>query len=194
MNKLVTNVLAALNCAAFCAAFASHAGATVLHFDDLSGDESVAIQDGYGGLDWGNVATVSEDAYPGSGYAAGTVSHRNTAYNMNGATVTISKKNGSFDFAGAFFTSAWFDQELAFEGSRGGTLLYATAASYVIDTATPSWIGLGWRGIDTLTIYNSSGTPWAMDEFTVPEPASLALFGAACAGLVLARRRRPKLA
>jgi hypothetical protein len=68
-------------------------------------------------------------------------------------------------------------------------LVYSSAVSYVLETSTPLWIGLGWSGIDTLVIHNSSGTQWAMDDFTVPEPASLALFGTALAGLALSRRR-----
>jgi hypothetical protein len=189
MNTIVKKLAFLLSTSlALCCASAS---AGVIGFDDLSGDETVAIAPGYAGLNWDNVATVREDAYPGSGYAAGTVSHRNTAYNQGGATATVSKATGTFDFAGAWFTSAWMDQELSFEGSRGGTLLYSTPVSVVIGTAAPTWVGLGWAGIDTLVIYNSSGTPWAMDEFTVPEPGSLALFGAALVGLARARRRKP---
>jgi len=42
--------------------------------------------------------------------------------------------------------------------------------SFVNGATTPRWIQLDWAGIDTLVIYNSSPTAWAMDEFTVPEP------------------------
>ena len=64
----------------------------------------------------------------------------------------------------------------------------------MIDTVTPRWIGLGWSGIGTLVVYNRTGTQWAMDDFTVPEPGSLGLFGAALAGwMVAGRRRKPQL-
>lgn len=165
--------------------------AGVIHFDDLSGDFTEAIAAGYKGLNWDNMGSIRSDAFPGSGYEAGTVSQTNTAYNRDGGTVAISKAGaGTFHFVGAFFTSAWVEQELAFEGYQNGQLMYSSATSFVIDTLAPLWIPLDWAGIDTLIIYNSSGTQWAMDDMVVPEPASLALFGAAATGLMLARRRK----
>ena len=166
------------------------ASAGVIDFDDLSGDYTEAIADGYRGFNWSNMASIRSDAFPGSGYEAGTVSQGNTAYNMDGGYAAISKAGeGTFNFVGAFFTSAWVEQELSFEGYQNGQLLYSTAASYVIDTYAPVWIQLGWMGIDSLVIYNSSGTQWAMDDMVIPEPATLALFGACAFGLLLARRR-----
>jgi hypothetical protein len=174
------------------ASAASFAG--VINFDDLPGDTG-AIANGYQGLNWDNVGAIREDAFPGSGYEAGTVSHANAAYNLYGAPAAISKAGaGRFNVGGAFFTSAWLDQEISFEGYLNGQLLYATEVSTVLDTATPVWIQLGWSGIDTLLIYNSSPTPWVLDDLAVtvpvPEPASLALFGAALAGMAGGRRRR----
>lgn len=165
------------------------ASADVINFDDLPGDETSAIAPGYHGFTWDNVGALRAEAYPGSGYEAGAVSPSNVAFNRDGATVAISKVAG-FSFVGAFFTSAWLEQEIAFEGWRNGELVHASDVSYVLHTISPRWIGLGWSGIDTLVIYNSSGTQWAMDDFTVPEPASLALAGTCLAGVALARRRR----
>lgn len=165
--------------------------ADVINFDDLSGDFTETIADGYHGFNWENMGAIRADAFPGSGYEIGTVSPMNAAYNRDGGTVVISKAGaGTFNFVGAFFTSAWVEQELAFEGFANGVLVYSTAESFVIDTTTPLWVQLGWAGIDSLAIYNSSGTQWAMDDMVVPEPESLALFGSSAIGLMLMRRRR----
>ena len=185
MKQVILSLLLALCCAG--------SQAAVIGFDDLPADENADIANGYQGFDWTNVGVIGADAYPDSGFAAGVVSHANGAFNHRGDTVTISKAGG-FDVVGAWFTSAWYEQELSFEGSRNGELLYWTDVSFVIDTFTPAWIALGWHGIDTLTIHNSSGTQWVMDDFTasgtVPEPGTLALLGVAMAGWMVSRRRR----
>ena len=188
MNKTALMTLGLLMGAA-CAA-----SATTLDFDDLSGDPSQAITAGYGGFDWHTLATITADAWPGSGYAQGVVSGPNAAYNWDGGAVSIRWTGaGAIDFGGAFFTAAWQEQELVFEGWRDGALLYATPESLVITTEAPLWVQLDWAGIDELRIYNSANH-WAMDDFSfsasaVPEPASAGLLLAGLGLLACCRRK-----
>jgi hypothetical protein len=182
MNNIIIALLAALAC--------STASAGVVNFDDVPGDPTQALDSGYAGFNWTNMGAIRSDAAPGTGFETGVVSPANAAYNWYGLTATISTADGAaFTFDGAAFTSAYVDQEISFEGYRNGALVRSSGA-YTLDTLTPQWVGLDWTAIDTLVIYNSSGTPWAMDDFTVPEPATLALFGSALAGLFAGRRVR----
>lgn len=188
------NMFIAASLALIAAANAS--ATTTLNFDDLSGDPTQAITAGYGGFDWQTLATITAAELPGSGYANAVVSGLNAAYNWDGGAVAIRwAGTGTVDFAGAFFTSAWQEQELVFEGWQGGVLTHSTADSLVITTDAPLWIQLDWVGIDELRIYNSANH-WAMDDFsfaaTVPEPASAWLALAGLAGLALRARQRSK--
>lgn len=182
MKKMIIALLAACTCAT--------ASAGVIGFDDLAGDPAQALESGYAGFNWTNMGAIRGDTAPGTGFETGVVSPANAAYNWFGLTATISMADGAaFAFAGADFTSAYVDQEISFEAYRNGELVLFSGA-YTLDTLGPQWIELNWSAIDTLVIYNSSGTPWVMDEFTVPEPATLALFGSSLAGLFASRRGR----
>jgi hypothetical protein len=173
------------------------ASAAVINFDDLAGAGD-QISGDYAGFNWTNIGTIAQSAYPGTGFEFGAVSPSNSAYNYDGGAVEIASLAGLFDFTGAFFTAGFLDQEISFEGWANGQVVYATGA-YVIDTITPLWVQLDWSGIDTVKIYNSNPTYWAMDNFTtvagavpgtVPEPGPLALLGLSAAGLLLSRKRK----
>ncbi|MBT9495512.1 MAG: VPLPA-CTERM sorting domain-containing protein [Paucibacter sp.] len=179
-------------------ATANASATTTLNFDDLSGDPTQAITAGYGGFDWQTLATITAAELPASGYANAVVSGLNAAYNWDGGAVSIRWAGaGTVDFAGAFFTSAWQEQELVFEGWQGGVLKHSTPESIGVTTDAPLWIALNWAGIDELRIYNSANH-WAMDNFSfsptaaVPEPATAWLTLAGLAGLALRARRRNK--
>lgn len=176
--------------------------AAVIGFDDLAGDANSPIAEGYGGFNWTIIGALAGADYAGTGLAAGVVSGDNVAFNWDGAWVSIElASSGSFDFIGAFFSSAWVEQELAFEAWSDGVLAYTSADTYAIGTASPSWIQLDWAGIDQLLIYNSLadwGAHWAMDDFTVelhpaaavPESSSVMLLLLGLIGLSLLRQRR----
>ena len=181
--------------------FSSFTYATVINFDDLSGDPYDSIADGYQGFDWLTLASANKNDYPDTGYAAGTVSGNNAVFNQFADDVSINLATaGSFDFTGAFFTAAWvgdYFHELSFEGWLDGVLLYSSDAVALASDA-PTWIQLDWAGIDQLTIYSNliGWDQWVMDDFTVsinsasvPEPSGLVLLLMGLMGVNLLRRR-----
>lgn len=190
-------------CSLFLLLSSSFACAAVIDFDDLSGNTVESIADGYQGFNWVTLASVNKNNYLGTGYAAGTVSGNNAVFNQFGNSISISlASDGSFDFIGAFFTSAWvsdYFHEISFEGWLGGAVIYSLDSAQAITSDTPTWIQLDWAGIDQLTIYSNldGWSQWVMDDFTVsinnasvPESSSLVLLLMGLIGVSLLRRQR----
>ncbi len=142
-------LLKKIYCALLLSFFASFSFAGVIDFDDLSGDPTEQIADGYEGFNWNVIGSVSSDDYPVSGFETGVTSANNAAYNFYGAWSSVDLAvTGTYDFIGAFFTAGWVEQELSFEGWLDGTLVYSTADSLVISDASPLWVQLdGHRSI-----------------------------------------------
>lgn len=195
MKKIIVGL-----CLSFCACFSS---ATVINFDELSGDPSESIADGYQGFNWGLIGTINKAEFPGSGFESGVVSGNNAAYNQYGVDASIFlNAEGTFDFIGAYFTAAWigdYFHEITFEGVLDGTVIYSLDSSIALATDVATWVQLDWTGIDQLNIYsNLAGwDQWVMDDFTVnvhsasvPESSALVLMLLGLVGISLVRRAK----
>jgi len=169
--------------------------ATVITFDDVSATLGYApINNGYAGLNWDNFYVINRADWPGSGYDNGTVSGDYTAFNGFGAGATIS--DGTFNFDGAYLTSAWNSgNQITVNGFSGGVQEYSKTVT--VNTQGPTWFDFNFTGIDALT-FNSSSAQFAMDNFTinsrsVPEPGMLSMFFVGLlsfAGFVAVRKRK----
>lgn len=174
--------------------FTSTASATVLTFDDIAvnPNSTHGIYNGYGGFNWTDVHIIHENYHPGSGYANGVVSGNWAAFNAYDRIATVN--NTVFDFNGAFFTSAWDPTNyITAIGYLDNSEIYRS--TYQVNQQTPTWLQFDFLGIDTLTL-NSSGSHFAMDNFTfnetapVPEPATLFLLGSGVLGMIVSKKRK----
>ncbi|MCX7596201.1 MAG: PEP-CTERM sorting domain-containing protein [Fischerella sp.] len=185
------------------------AGAVVIGFDDLP-ESRVAINNGYAGLNWHNFYYLNTSTYEynPSGYANGTVSGSNVAYNAFANPAAVSIDSGAFDFNSAYLTGAWNDDlNILVEGFLEGELKYSRTVT--VDTKAPQEFQFNFLGIDFLRFTSlNSGTPagyqgkgyhFAMDNFnynktkSVPEPFTiLGSLTAGSLGLALHRKYKHK--
>ena len=175
------------------------AQATVVNFDDLSGDGSVA--DGYGGITWGNNWQHYDDSQnpynPSSPfqriYADSSV-FGNTFQGTSFSFLT------DVAFGGAYFAGYGSSDGFAsvfFELFSNGVSVFSTASLDV--NSTPTFLGASYAGlIDQVVVWGTAGY-YVMDDVSytatapVPLPAALPLLLAALGGLGIAGRRRPRL-
>ena len=160
----------------------NQAAATTLTFDDLpAAGNGSSVPNGYGGFTWSNFYYLNASNYaPVSGYAHGTVSGPNVAYNGYGMTAAVS--GTTFNFVGAYLTGAWNDDlSVTVVAYDHGVLV--DQQTVVVDTDAPTWFEFDFMGITDLVFsssggrgagYNGSGPHFALDDFTFSMSANQA--------------------
>jgi hypothetical protein len=187
-----------------CYGFATRVEAQTITFDELGNDGSsgTPIPDGYEGLDWTNFDVLNTPDYTvnfgPNGYANGTVSNPNIAYNNFGNPASFGNSSTSFNFGSADFTAAWRDGlTINAKGLNQGVVIDNT--TFTVDTSEPTLEVFDWTGVDTVEITSSGGTPHgyvgnteqvAIDNISlvVPEPGTWAILAMGCALLFAFRR------
>ena len=151
--------------------------AAIITFDDFSTTENVeTISEGYKGFSWENFHVFNRHYLPGTGYDAGTVSGDYTAFNGGGQEALIS--GSAFDFYGAYFTSAWYnDNNVTVTGYRGEEAVYCT--TMILNSTEAQWYTFDFFNIDRLS-FSSSNWQFAMDnltihQYTVPESGMITM-------------------
>jgi VCBS repeat-containing protein len=145
---------------------------TTLTFDNsLSGEGP--IPDGYGGLDWSNFDYLNSSIDSAvSGYAHGTVTGPDVAYNGYGESASISGM--TFNFIGADLTGAWNNGlTVTVDGYDHNVLV--DEKTVLVNTSTPTWFEFDFDGITDLVFsssggvnagYNGNGTHFALDNLS----------------------------
>jgi hypothetical protein len=185
----MTSISKTLMAAAAVVAIAGPASATVVTFDDLTGQAPVV--DGYGGINWGGQWTYY-------GYAQDPYTPHSGNYRVYDAAT-----DAGFTFAApVVFNGAWFagkdTSSVQFQLLLGGSVV-ATSAS-LGTSVTPAFLSSGYAGlVDQVKVLSGQPDFWVMDDVTynagtvggVPEPASWALMilGFGAVGLTLRGRK-----
>ncbi len=189
------NVIIGLAVGLFLLCIAGLANATVLTFEDS--DYAVAggtpwtggFQSVYGGLNWSSQFGIYYGPGMNANYQAGVVSDHYALFNEFGDAVEITIDSGSFDWNGAWFSSARTSGSINVSGYFNGTEIHTGTIGLAGLSST--WFQADWAGVDRIRFhgsYNVDGRRFQMDNFTInesmptPEPATMLLFGA---GLVV---------
>lgn len=180
--------------------------AQTITFEDATCHDC-GIPPGYHGLNWANFYFANTAVLPPSGYVNGVVSGTWVAFNANGTPADLLQGSSPFTLNSGYFTAAWNDGlTLNVTGYVGG--IATDFASFILNTSGPQLLTFDWTNLDDVFFvtsggtnagYIGTGTQFALDNLTVdqpvtvPEPASMTLFGTGLVSLYgLARRRRSK--
>jgi hypothetical protein len=208
---IVPNKIAALALLAGVTFYSQSATATTITFDDLTDNGSgTPIANGYQGLNWTNWFVLNTPAFTlvsgPNGFAAGTVSPPNVAFNGAGDDAIFS--DNTFTFNSVSLTAAWRN---GLQVTITGKLLGVTTdmVTVSLSATTPRLEILNWVGIDEIDLsatggvqdpmYSGDGTQVAMDNLIVtapiptPEPSNLGILIGALGGLAFAHRLRPRI-
>ncbi|WP_085318300.1 PEP-CTERM sorting domain-containing protein [Derxia lacustris] len=200
-------------------ALAAQAGATVVGFDDLPTTSTTTtvinglptetpvdtvVPDGYAGFNYLNLNYVTGSnplvlASTG-GFAAGTASSPNVAYDSFGLGAMLISTTGAFNFNSAYLGRVYSAGVETFQGLRNGEVVYS--ADIALGT-TAQLVSFNWTNIDSIsfsapeayTALDPTRFTTTLDSFTlspVPEPDALTLMGLSLGALALLRRRQLK--
>jgi hypothetical protein len=163
-------------------AIAPMVSATVLTFDDLTGQ--AAMPANYMGFDFSAWTHYDFDQPP---YTPASPPTRLYTFDANAPVSSAA----DFTFDGAFFSGEQ-DATVTFELYDNGVLVHTS--STLAPTVVPAFLSSGYGGlIDEVVVVSPRPDFYVMDNFTfngsVPEPATLALLGIAVVGLGFSRRR-----
>ena len=175
-----------------------------LTFDTLSGGD-VAVPNGYGGLNWDNFNSLTAS---GSAFQNGVVSSPNIIYNVGGNPGTISSSSNPFELISGYASAGSSGPlDLRVDGYYlgvdviTGDLLIDNSMPYFFSASSPVVIDTLVFQATNLTTFDTSGpnAEFSLDDLTitavsVPEPTTLALFGAGFAALAGTIRRRRRAA
>ena len=183
--------------AALLSMFGAAANATVLTFDDIPGQfqNGVGLVNNYQGFTF-NQTLYSIDVV-GSSWDFGAHSGEYALLNNYGGTGIVAKADGSdFSFDG-LWAKTW-----AFGATRSGTIRgykdNALVWSTTLDINGTTYTNFGAQSGMIDALHMDLGNYFLVDDLAldqpaqneVPEPASLALFGLAFAGLAAARSKQ----
>lgn len=184
----------------------SSVNAMTVNFDDLdaTGGDINLTGSSYQGYNWSNFS-VYTSGFSFDGFDAGIASLDNAAFtggelsNSNGVTPLVGTLSAAslFDFSGAYFNAAYYDNlAITVEGLLNGALLFSNTIT--VTTAGAQMFNFNFTGIDQLAFYASTTanvsdpfncgdfncTQFTIDDLvvkdsnitsTVPEPPTLLL-------------------
>ena len=154
---------------------------TLINFDDLNPGFGSQIANGYAGLNWDNFYALNSVTFTGtygnSGYALGTVSTPNVAYNDFGSAASISSAT-PFALNSGYFTAAWFNGLNLEVIAKNGSAVVADN-NYTLTTQNPDFVSFNLPDVTSVEFISSggtsagfdgNGTQFALDNLTINGP------------------------